>query len=173
MDDQRCNSLGAASKKDYRLFIEQAWKDIHHSRVQEWSALGLVITLHYSIITITMILINKKQYNITSMEYIVLSAPIVNIIYAIIGILITMKHRTIMNRKIAAIKHAECKIGLIKSKDNMYDIINPIENMRAEKIILNAFTIPGYKSVSGLLVMAYSMLIILDILCILYLTRVL
>ena len=102
-----------------------------------------------------------------------MSAPIVNIIYAIIGILITMKHRTIMNRKIAAIKHAECKIGLIKSKDNMYDIINPIENMRAEKIILNAFTIPGYKSVSGLLVMAYSMLIILDILCILYLTRVL
>ena len=107
------------------------------------------------------------------MEHIILSAPIVNIIYAIIGILITLKHRTIMKEKLTAITNAECKLGLINSKDNVHGVINPPENIRAEKIILNAFTIPSYKSVSGLIVMAYITLIILDILYILYLTRVL
>ncbi len=35
-----------ARKEDYRLIIEREWADIHHSRVQEWTCLGVVTGTH-------------------------------------------------------------------------------------------------------------------------------
>ena len=40
------------SKDDYLKFIELEWADFHHSRLQEWTAFGIVAGIHLGIITL-------------------------------------------------------------------------------------------------------------------------
>jgi len=46
--------------ENYRLLIEREWADLHHSRVQEWTALGVVAGAHLGLIQLASFAVNEK-----------------------------------------------------------------------------------------------------------------
>lgn len=168
------------SREDYRLVISDAWKDIHHSRVQEWSSLGVVVAIHVAIIQLMNFLNNNPHnFNIA-----MVLAGVIGLIFAIIGIGITNRHRILMIEKLNWIIVAEYKLGLLIDFDqsktlNKYGVIPLSKSMKKKlehfKEQLNAeingtksknyygFKYIRLKSTSSLIIAFYLALILLDV----------
>ena len=124
------------SRDDYRLVITDAWQDIHHSRVQEWSSLGVVIAIHVAIIQLLDFLNNDaNNFKVT-----MIIAGLIGVMFAIIGIGITNRHRILMIKKMNWITLAEYKLGLLIDihKELSENINNkgviPLENTMITKL---------------------------------------
>ena len=110
-----------AKESDYRLLIETEWKDIHHSRIQEWSALGIIAGTHLGLFQLMKFIADIQSNWLTFISSVILC--IIAILFAVIGILMVCRHRRLMWIKLNWIYEAEEKLGLIKTVENQNGII--------------------------------------------------
>ncbi len=149
--------------ESYRLLIEREWADLHHSRVQEWTALGIVAGAHLGLIQLANFAINDKIG--VSPQNIVFFACILGIILSIIGALMTCRHRRLMQIKLNWIYQAELQLGLIKTNENPDGII-PSDAAVQSNIKWRGLSLPRLLSTSGLILCFYAMFLFIDVLVI-------
>lgn len=106
---------------DYKFFIDNEWKDIHHSRIQEWSALGVIAGIHIGIIQLIKFV--NVSFSPVSLQILVIIGFFCGILFSILGGLITLRHRRLMWIKLNWIFEAEDHLGLIKDEENLKGII--------------------------------------------------
>lgn len=145
---------------DYRLLIEREWADLHHSRVQEWSALGVVTGAHVAIVGSLNYAADADL--LVSMGALGAASAIAGLFFAVVGALMTCRHRRLMQTKLNWISAAERKLGLVKDKDNPAGVIpadaqpKPVSNPRG-------LAWPRRFSTSWLILMFYILFAICDL----------
>lgn len=149
--------------ESYRLLIEREWADLHHSRVQEWTALGIVAGAHLGLIQLASFAINDKIG--VAPQVIVNMSGILGAILSIIGALMTCRHRRLMQVKLGWIYQAELHLGLIKTDENPDGIIPSAAAMQS-KIEWRGLSLPRLLSTIGLILCFYVMFFLIDILVI-------
>lgn len=100
-----CKSEEHPQPADYRLLIEREWADVHQSRIQEWSALGVVVAVHLAVTQLSPA--NAARLGGWHFYF--------GIIFAVLGLFITLRHRHLMMTKLGWIFDAESELGLIRS----------------------------------------------------------
>ena len=146
------------SPDSYRLLIEQEWGDIHHSRVQEWTALGVVTGAHVGILQLFTFLA-KENPNV-SFPSVAVSGGILAAAFAVLGLLMTLRHRQLMSVKLGWIYSAEEFLGLIKTEENPHGVIPKSAEMNAP-VQWNGLGIPRIFSTSWLLSCFYILFLLL------------
>lgn len=160
-DTEREEEFQADRSASYRLLIERQWADIHHSRVQEWSAVGVVIGAHIGILQVLHMIKDLSFW--ISFSWIVVMGACLGVLFAIIGVLMTMRHRYLMFVKIGWIYQAEWHLGLVETPENPTGII-PKDTMMAERREWEGLCWPRFLSTSFFTLCFYSLLLILDVL---------
>ena len=143
-----------------RTFIQTEWADIHHSRVQEWTALGIVAGVHLILVQIVVFL--SEEQPLHPPKFPMVMAAFLAAAFAVFGILITFRHRHLMKVKLNWIFQAEERLGLIQSPS--HDGIIPIKDALTEQLPWKGLARPRPLSTSGLIVGFYGLLIVVDIL---------
>ncbi len=121
--------MTAQNDENYRLLIESEWKDLHHSRIQEWSALGIIAAAHIGLVQFLK-LINETEIGKTIINYLTPLCCIIALTFSVIGILMVCRHRRLMWVKLNWIYEAEDKLGLIKKSTNPSGIIPEVFKMK-------------------------------------------
>jgi hypothetical protein len=147
--------------EDYRMLIENAWKDLHHSRLQEWSSLGVVTGFH--LVAIQIVRSSEELKILISGQYLSATAFVIGILFALIGAAITCRHRKIMGTKMNWIWDAEKKLGLMWTKQNIWGIIDPKDVNIQLANHKRRFIRPKFGSVSNFILMFYVIFVIVDI----------
>ena len=148
-----------AEPEDYRLLIEREWADIHHSRIQEWTALGVVAGAHLGLIQLANLAIDAKDG--ISIAAIKTVAVVIGAVLSILGALMTCRHRQLMRIKLGWIYDAELKLGLIKSATNPDGVIPENAQMLAS-VEWWGLSLPRPLSTSGLILWLYIVFLLLD-----------
>lgn len=146
-------------------FVQNEWADLHHSRVQEWTALGVVAGVHLGLAQVVNLALGKHPF-LTLGALAVVSA-LLGAAFAILGILITVRHRHLMRVKLNWIFQAEEKLGLIKDDDNPDGII-PREDSPTTAHSWKGLSAPRPLSTGGLMIGLYALLIVIDLLAIVF-----
>jgi len=147
-------------KEDYRLLIEREWADLHHSRIQEWTALGVVAGTHLGLIQLASFAI-KENIGLGA-GVIVNMAGIFGAVFSIIGALMTFRHRRLMKKKLGWIYQAELHLNLIKTDQNPGGIIPESAKMKSN-VEWQGLSMPRCLSTSGFILCFYAMFLFLDI----------
>lgn len=156
-------SIHTPSEEAYRTLMQNEWADLHHSRVQEWSALGVVTGAHLALTQIPKILGDIALPMAPSV--IMAIACLFGLVFAIVGGLVTCRHRRLMYIKLNWIYEAEDKLGLIKNQLNPSGVVPEIAQMRPAKQ-WKGLMWPRLLSTSGLILLFYFLFCLIDIACI-------
>ena len=159
-DDSSGNVRDRPQPESYRMLIENAWRDLHHSRVQEWSALGVVAGAHFAILQAIRIIPEGTPW--LDGGNAVLFGAIVAAGFAMFGAMITLRHRRLMRVKLNWIFLAEDQLGLIFDSDHPFGII-PRDESPQERVSWKGISRPRPLSTSALILGFYVLLLILDI----------
>jgi hypothetical protein len=149
------------SPEDYRLLVEREWADLHHSRMQEWTALGVVTGGHVGLMQLAKMAIEAS----TSMGTvtIIICAATIGAIFAILGALMTCRHRQLMKVKLGWIYTAEEHLGLIKTKNNEDEGIIPEDAKMSTTVRWRRLALPRLFSTSGIILCFYVTFLLIDI----------
>ena len=153
-------------QENYKFLIENEWKDIHHSRVQEWSALGVITATHIGLVQIVEQL-NAIEKIVNIFPYLLTISCLLGFTFCILGILMTCRHRNLMWIKLNWIFEAEEKLGLIKSNENIDGIIPKDfkmgKNINKKELVWNKLMWPRFLSTSWLIIFFYMILALIDL----------
>jgi hypothetical protein len=109
--------------ENYRFIVDSTWKDIHHSRNQDWTSLGVVFGAHIGIFQLINYFTDKISSQSVGIYYVL--GGLVGIILSVIGALIAYRHRDLSKIKIDWIREAEDRIGLLKTEKNPFGVVDP------------------------------------------------
>jgi hypothetical protein len=146
--------------------MKTEWADIHHSRIQEWSALGVVTGAQIAMTQIPKFLTETGV--ILSPCAAATASCLLGIAFAVIGALVTCRHRRLMQIKLNWIYNIELKLGLVKTAENPDGVIPQVAQMPATSV-WRGLSWPRFLSTSGLILTFYMLFIIFDLACLLLL----
>ena len=165
----QCNEK-CPTEDSYRLLIEREWADVHHSRIQEWSALGVITGAHIGLIQLLKI---TKEEPTFSLPIAALIGCILGFLFVCIGILITCRHRYLMWVKLSWIYDAEDKLCLIKKDpSNLAGIIPEVAKIKRTRGC-RKLMLPPLLSTSGLIFLFHALFGLSDIVAIVFALRAL
>ena len=144
----------------YRLLVERQWADLHHSRIQEWTALGVVTGAHLGLIQLVKLI--KEAAVIINIPTLVIFTSIIGALFSILGALMTCRHRQLMKVKLGWIYEAEEHLGLIKTQGNEEEGIIPDNAKMKTQIQWKGLAIPRILSTSGIILCFYIILFAID-----------
>jgi hypothetical protein len=145
--------------EDYKLLIEREWADLHHSRVQEWTALGVVMGTHLGLIQLVKFAIDAGVPVQTST--LIGGASVIGAVFALLGALMTCRHRQLMKIKLGWIYEAEHNLGLIKTEANSGGVI-PERAKMSVPVEWRGLALPRLLSTGGLMLCFYVLLLAID-----------
>lgn len=148
-------------KSDYRLLIEREWADIHHSRIQEWTALGVVTGVHLGLMQLVKI-VKESSVSISTPKLIIF-ACIIGALFSILGALMTCRHRQLMKVKLGWIYKAEKHLKLVKTPGNENEGIIPEEAEMETPLKWKSLALPRLLSTSGIILFFYITLLTIDL----------
>ena len=156
-------------KDELITLLNSEWQDIRHSRMQEWTALGVVTGSQIAILQIQMFI---KEMGISlPTSKMAIAGSVLGIFFSIIGAIITCHHRKIMNNKIKWIFASEFYLGLVKKTGNVtaenklpkdYRGIIP-DNVMESLPMRQQLALPPLCSTSCLILMFYILFIIFNL----------
>ncbi len=147
------------SADSYRMLVEREWADLHHSRVQEWTALGVVTGAHVGLLQL-FAFVHDKALPVAFSTLALLGGALAAA-FAVFGLLMTLRHRQLMSVKLGWIYAAEEQLGLIKTDTNTQGIIPEHAEMK-RTIQWKGLGIPRAFSTSWLLACFYVLFLIVD-----------
>ncbi len=140
-------------------FIETEWRDIHHSRIQEWSALGVVTGAHFALTQLPKLMTDAKvAVNIKTISTL---GIVLAIMFAVLGALLTCRHRRLMQVKLGWIFEAEEKLGIVKVEGAKYGVI-PVSARMPTAPDWIGLSLPRLLSTSGLIFLFYVLFVVFD-----------
>lgn len=139
------------------------WADIHHSRLQEWSGLGVVAGAQIAITQIPKFLKETDVALLPTATAVV--GFLVGIAFAIIGVLITCRHRRLMEKKFNLLFKIEGQLGLVITDDNPAGIIDKDARMPYDADPHKVLSRPRALSTSGLILTFYALFFLFDLSC--------
>lgn len=154
---------------DYRLLIEKEWADFHHSRTQEWTALGVVSGIHLAIIHLFDTF--KMGETGSTPSVILVGGSLLGIVFAVVGGLVTCRHERLKKIKIQWIARAEHFRGLLRTdsseKPTLEDgSLNPriilCKIPLDEDIPWDGLSCPRLLSTSWLILCFYGFMVLVD-----------
>lgn len=146
--------------EDYRMLVEREWADLHHSRIQEWSALGVVAGTHIGLVQLVNL---AADANVTAnIPIIAVLAGFLAAIFSVLGALMTCRHRHLMTVKLGWIYQAEHHLGLVKTGANPTGVIPENAKMMAS-IEWRSLALPRLLSSSGIILSFYVVLFVIDV----------
>ena len=148
--------------EDYRLLIEREWADLHHSRIQEWTALGVVAGAHLGLIQLVKLAADATNLDLGTLTIL---AGLVGVIFSLLGALMTCRHRRLMEVKLGWIYQAEEHLGLIKTDENPMGVIPEDVIMKAD-FKWRGLSLPRLLSTSGLILCFYAAMFVVDVIVI-------
>ncbi len=157
-----------AEPESYRLLLERQWADLHHSRIQEWSALGVVTGVHLGVLHL-LDMISESSFAVP-FPTVVVTGALIALLFALVGFLMTMRHRQLMFVKLTWIYAAECELRLVKTSSIPRGVI-PENAGLARKQEWKGLRFPRFLSTSWLILCFYSLLALLDILSMVVVAR--
>ena len=146
--------------EDYRLLIEREWADLHHSRVQEWTALGVVAGTHLGLIQLVK-LAADSSVSVAFPTWTVLSG-LLAATFSVLGALMTCRHRQLMKVKLGWIYQAEQHLGLVKTTEHPKGVI-PENALMETQVEWRGLALPRLLSSSGIILSFYVALFLVDI----------
>ena len=160
------------SPEDYLKLIETEWADFHHSRLQEWTAFGIVAGIHLGIITLFDVFSAGDPSKIA--KAFLICGPITGIIFAILGALVTCRHERLKKIKLQWIGRAEYFRGIMRTKEEDEALLGDNKDVPNPRIIpfnnnlwidipWNGLMLPRRLSTSWLILWFYVFLILVDI----------
>jgi len=131
--DERCGtgtsgvSNGRPCREDYRLLINRAWEDIHHSRTQEWRALVAITGAH--LVIFQAINYGYQREALQGLDWLALVGGGIAFLAATGGALMACRHRRLMRVKMRWIYRAEQFLGLIRvsTDDDLHELAKEAE----------------------------------------------
>lgn len=148
------------SDESLRLLIERQWADLHHSRVQEWTALGVVTGAHVAMFQLlSLIRAAKTGIPLASLGII---SSLLAALFVVFGALVTLRHRQLMRIKLGWIYQAEDQLGLVHKEGNPNGII-PESAMIAKAVDEKVIAFPRRFSTSWLILCIYLLIGALDL----------
>ena len=159
-DEDRIILENHPDAEDYRMLIENAWKDLHHSRLQEWSSLVVVTGVHWAAIQILEYSNEIDKLNLFSIRHVLATAFAIGTLFALFGAAITCRHRKIMSTKMKWITDSEFKLGLMK--DDKQDEKQNEKGIIISKDVKIPSLWPQVGSVSFFILVFYGILVIVD-----------
>ncbi|HEU0299592.1 MAG TPA: hypothetical protein VFR37_09065 [Longimicrobium sp.] len=148
------------SPETLRAFIQTEWADLHHSRLQEWTALGVVAGVHLALMQLVSFLADERAA--IDSRVLVFLACAIAAAFAVFGILITWRHRHLMKVKLHWIYQAEDRLGLIG--DSEHPGIIPRADAPTRSYPWRGLAAPRPLSTGGLVTGFYLLLIAVDVL---------
>ena len=142
--------------------MKMEWADIHHSRIQEWSALGAVAGAQIAV-TQSPKLLKETEVTLLPTATAVVGC-LIGIAFAIIGVLITCRHRQLMQMKLGWIFKLEERLGLVITAENPAGIIPKEIEMPSTKGWCG-LSRPRWRSTSGLILSLYTLFFLFDLAC--------
>jgi hypothetical protein len=140
------------SEESIRHFIDCTWKDIHHSRLQNWTGITVVTAFHVGMLKIFEFSLNRQIYHFD----IKLVLLIFGALFCLIGFLITKIHQNQLYNKLNWIKEAEEELNTIVFLKNV--------NNEKYKNIIPKFIRRNFLTAGSLMGYFFLLLMILDIL---------
>ncbi|MDX2440183.1 MAG: hypothetical protein QNK40_06480 [Desulfobacterales bacterium] len=110
------------SDANYRLVVQDSWKDIHHSRNQDWTALGAILAAQFGVFKIIETF-SEKGERLIDQPKIYLVACLAGIVLSYAGLCVTRRHKSLSKIKLDWITEAENRLGVLKSTRNPMGII--------------------------------------------------
>ncbi|NQV22187.1 MAG: hypothetical protein HQ511_12305 [Rhodospirillales bacterium] len=147
-----------AEPEDYQLLVEREWADLHHSRVQEWTALGVVAGAHLGLIQLSKLAIDVELSTVTILTV----ATMTGALFSILGALMTCRHRRLRIVKLGWIYDAELHLGLVKTADTPKGVI-PENAKMLSPVEWKGLSVPRLLSTSGLILAFYAVFFAVDI----------
>ena len=160
-ESQQAEEVRYPEREDYRLLIEREWADFHHSRSQEWTALGVITGAHLGILQF--LLFFRDLPTPIPFSILAILGPVLGIVFAVIGILLTCRHERLKKIKISWIYRAEDRLGLVEGQNSPGGII-PENPGLAKTPEWKGLMQPRVLSTSWLILCLYLFLIVLDVL---------
>jgi hypothetical protein len=162
--------MPAPNGNDYRVFLEREWADFHHSRMQEWTALGVIIGIHFGIVQL--LDLARSESSGRAPTEIVVAGALVGIVFAVLGSLVTCRHERLKKIKLNWIGRAEYFRGLMRekkgepamlSKGNPNPRIVPFRDGIWQDVPWRGLSVPAALSTSGLILAFYALLVLVDV----------
>ena len=144
---------------DYRVLLRTEWADLHHSRIQEWTALGVVTGAHVGILKMVSLL--REVDSPLPFTSLAVLGSIVAALFGAFGALMTCRHRNLMQVKLGWIYEAEEHLGLIKSSKNPKGVIPENAQMKVGRD-WGRLSVPRFLSTSWLILCFFVLLIVID-----------
>ncbi|MBL9118058.1 MAG: hypothetical protein JNJ83_23820 [Verrucomicrobiaceae bacterium] len=166
MTPSTTTTLLKPSEEALIVFLQTEWQDVHHSRIQEWSALGVVTGTHFAMVQLPSML-EKLKLEGGDWSAVVMIGCAVSFIMAVLGMLITCRHRNLMEVKLSRIFEAERQLGLVKSDTNPMGILNAEDKMLSASKA-RGLSLPRPLSTSGMIFSFYLVLVLFDVMCLLF-----
>lgn len=141
-------------------FVANTWADIHHSRVQEWSALAAVSATHLALTQVPKIT-QEMKLGVDDSK-LVLALVVIGVLFSVAGALVTCRHRTLMQIKLGWIADAEDLLGLTMRDGNRYGVVPPPARMRQAKS-WRGLSMPRMFSTSWLMLCFYVLYVVSDV----------
>jgi hypothetical protein len=135
--------------------LDNEWRDIHHSRIQEWSSLGIVAAAHAALSQVPK-LVADSTINLRPTT-VVLIASALAAAFAIVGALVTCRHRRLMVIKLRRIYDVEDKLGLVAIG------VIPDDAQIKDVPEWRGLSLPPLRSTSGLILLFYALFALIDV----------
>ena len=148
-----------ASDESARNFIDYTFRDIHHSRLQNWTGITVVTAFHFGILKISEYLMNNNKYS-CEIKFILFSS---GALFCLIGFMITRVHQRQLYEKLQSIKNAEVTLDTYKFR---IEIEKKTESRKKSKLL--KYIRKNFLTAGSLIGYFYILLMILDLLCISY-----
>ena len=113
----------SVTDETYRFIIDNSWKDIHHSRNQDWTALGVIFGAHIGVFQLIDYFKDKISLASTNIYYVL--GGLFGIFLSCLGLMMARRHKSLMKIKMKWICEAEDRIGLLKNENSPDGVVYP------------------------------------------------
>ena len=160
--DDAHGGQGQPKRKDLRLLIKTTWADVHHSRIQEWSALGVVTGSHFGLFSLMRFLHELSQKGGIAFATTLPWVSLLGVAFCVLGALFTFRVRELITLQMGWIRDCEERLGLIGKPGS---VIGSPEGLRGGRLLVKDYLrLPPLLSGSGLIFLFYVVLALSDVL---------
>lgn len=142
--------------------IEYEWKDQHHSRIQEWSALGVVTGAHVALTQLPKIFIDSGTA--TPSPSVIQAGLSCCIIFTIVGFLITCRHRYLHDKGRDWIKELTASLSFNSKQPQINFLHRPFPEVLVRPD-MNGLKFPRRLSTGWMILVFYVLFLVADITC--------
>ena len=150
------------SEESIHHFLDYTWKDIHHSRLQNWTCITVVTVFHIGILKILEFNFSKNIIDPLFLKLLLIAGAL----YCLVGYLIVMKHQFQLWGRLKWIRKAQHKLSLSTFIDSEYE--KPTTTKGKIKVFFRKY----FWTAGSLMGLFFFLLLIIDLICAVFYNKI-